>query len=65
MSSVGNQHLARDPVDSTLLHSSVSASESLLSQTFYPQPASTSFSHFEAQPAQLPHIPSTSLGQVS
>jgi len=62
---VGAQHLARDPVDSTLLHSSLSASESLLSQPFYPQPASTSFSQFEAQPAQLPPVPNNSLGQVS
>lgn len=61
----GGQHLARDPVDSTLLHSSLSASESLLSQTFYPQSASRSFSHFEAQPAQLPRNPSTSFGQGS
>ncbi|DBA80522.1 TPA: hypothetical protein ACH3X1_007790 [Trebouxia sp. C0004] len=59
----GGQHLARDPVDSTLLHSSLSASGSLLSHTFYPQPASTNFSHFETSPAQLPPVPSTSLGQ--
>ncbi|DBA75553.1 TPA: hypothetical protein ACH3X2_009112 [Trebouxia sp. C0005] len=57
----GGQQLTRDPVDSTLLHSSLSASESILSQTFYPQPASTSF----PQPAQLPPVPSTSLGQGS
>lgn len=54
-----------EPVDSSLLHSNLSAPHSLLSQPFYPQPASTSFPQFEAQPAQLPTVPNTLMGQVS